>query len=62
MTQYNDISMIDAKRIARANGYKAGMPVSELQAIQIVSAGYFSGYSAGLKAAAEKEEKKVLSE
>lgn len=56
MTQDNDISMVDAKRIARANGYKAGMPLSEFQIIQIVAA----GYSAGLKAAAVKENKAVL--
>ncbi len=52
MTQDNDISMVEAKRIARANGYTAGMPLSEFQMIQIVSA----AYSFGLKAAREEKE------
>lgn len=56
MTQDNNISMIDAKRIAKANGYKAGAPLSEFQIIQIASA----GYSAGIKAATLKDDKAVL--
>lgn len=58
MTQYNDISMVDAKRIARANGYKSGTPLTEFQVIQIVSA----GFAAGLKAATVKKDKAVLPE
>ena len=58
MMQDDNISMMDAKRIARANGYKAGAALSEFQIIQIVSA----GYAAGLKAAAAKMKKAVLSE
>lgn len=53
MTQDSNISMVDAKRIAKANGYKAGAPISEFQIIQIVSA----GYSAGIKAATVKDDK-----
>lgn len=56
MTQDNNISMIYAKRIAKANGYKAGAPLSEFQIMQIVSA----GYSAGIKAATLKDDKAVL--
>lgn len=56
MTQDSNISMVDAKRIAKANGYKAGAPISEFQIIQIVSA----GYSAGIKAATAKDDKAVL--
>lgn len=53
MTQDSNISMVDAKRIAKANEYKAGAPISEFQIIQIVSA----GYSAGIKAATVKDDK-----
>lgn len=56
MMQDDNISMMDAKRIARANGYKAGVSLSEFQIIQIVSA----GYSAGIKAATAKDDKAVL--
>lgn len=56
MTEDSNISMVDAKRIAKANGHKAGAPLSEFQIIQIVSA----GYSAGIKAATAKDDKAVL--
>lgn len=55
MTQDNNISVMDAKRIAKANGYKAGALLSEFQIIQIVSA----GYSAGIKAATAKDDKAI---
>ncbi len=58
MKQDDNISMVDAKRIARSNGCRAGAPISEFQIIQLVSA----GYAAGLKAAAAKVKKAVLSE
>ena len=57
MTQDDNISMVDAKRIARANGYRTDTPLTEFQIIQIVSA----GYAAGLKAATIKESKTILS-
>lgn len=57
MTQ-DDISMQEAKRIARANGYRAGKPLSEFQIISMVSA----GFAAGLKAATMKADKMTLSE
>lgn len=54
MIQDNNISMVDAKRIAKANGYKTGAPLSEFQIIQIV----YAGYSAGIKAAMLKDDKR----
>lgn len=56
MTQDNNISLLEARKIAITNGYKAGAPLSEFQIIQIVSA----GYSAGIKAATAKDDKVVL--
>ena len=53
MTEDNNISLLEARKIAIANGYKDGALLSEFQIIQIVSA----GYSAGIKAATVKDDK-----
>lgn len=56
MKEKNDISIVEVRKIAKAAGYKAGMPISEFQIMQIISA----GYSAGIKASATKEKNSVL--